>query len=304
MSRPLAHPAGGFLLSSRQGEPLHPRPAGVEMVSAAFPAAADPTRPASLEARRLSKWLGDAAQPLPVLLDLSLQAGAGEFVVILGPSGCGKSTLFTILAGLADPDAGEILIDGDPAAQRLGRIAYMPQHDALFPWRTVLDNCLLAAEFQGRDRRRARREALDLLAEFGLDRFAGAYPASLSGGMRQRVAFLRTLLAHQRVLLLDEPFGALDALTRTSLREWLLDVWERHQQTILLVTHDVEEAVFLADRVYVLSSRPARVEAVVEVPFGRPRDPAILVEPSFVDLKARLLASLRPSLAADLEVRE
>ena len=257
-----------------------------------------PAGPASLEARRLSKWLGDADRPLPVLTNLSVHAAAGEFVAILGPSGCGKSTLFTVLAGLADPDEGEILIDGDLAAQRLGRIAYMPQHDALFPWRTVLDNCLLAAEFQGRDRRQARREALDLLAEFGLDQFAGAYPASLSGGMRQRVAFLRTLLAHQRVLLLDEPFGALDALTRTALQEWLLEVWERHRQTILLVTHDIEEAILLADRIYVLSPRPAHVQATFEVPFGRPRALDLLVEPSFVELKARLLATLRPSLRA------
>lgn len=279
---PLADRVGGFFLpQARRAGPSEDR---------------EPAVAASLEAHGLVKAF-DAGR-VPVLNGISVHAEAGEFVAILGPSGCGKSTLLSILAGLLEADAGSIAVADDPHFPRRGRLAYMPQQDALFPWRTVLDNCTLPAEFQGRDRRAARREALDLLREFGLGGFAHAYPAALSGGMRQRAAFLRTWLAHQPILLLDEPFGALDALTRSALQQWLLDVWERRRRTVLLVTHDIEEAILLADRIYVLSERPARVTGVFAAPFARPRPETLVLNPEFLRLKATLLGTLRADLPA------
>ncbi|HEX5503168.1 MAG TPA: ABC transporter ATP-binding protein, partial [Thermomicrobiales bacterium] len=226
-------------------------------------------------------------------------------VTLIGPSGSGKSTLFNIIAGLEEPDAGTVALDGDAGARRLGRVAYMPQKDLLMPWRTVIDNVILPLEVRGVPRARARRQAAPLMSEFGLAGFERAYPAALSGGMRQRAAFLRTILAGGEALLLDEPFGALDALTRGQLQEWLLDVWQRHRRTTLFITHDVDEALFLADRVYVLTARPGRVALTAPVDLPRPRTAALLTAPAFVALKARLLAVLRgedaPPAAAPAE---
>ena len=212
-------------------------------------------------------------------IDLSLRAGAVTAVV--GPSGCGKSTLLELVAGLQEPDEGEIV--RRPAA-------YMPQRDLLLPWRDALGNAALALECQGVPRNEARRRAVPLFERFGLAEFERVRPAELSGGMRQRVAFLRTLLQGRPVLLLDEPFGALDAITRADLREWLADALAEDPRTVLLVTHDVEEAVFLADRIVVLSPRPGRVVADFEVDLPRPRS---VTDPAFTDLKARALGALR-----------
>lgn len=229
----------------------------------------------------------------PVLAGVNLAASAGEFVSIIGPSGCGKSTLLNIIAGLDQPDAGTVEVGSESAAKRLGRIGYMQQKDLLLPWRTVLDNAALGLELQGVPRRQARRRALELTALFGLQGFENQYPFALSGGMRQRAAFLRTMLLDQGVVLLDEPFGALDALTRVQMQEWLMDLWGSLGKTILLITHDVDEAILLSDRIYVLTARPGRTKALINVDLPRPRSYRAITEASFNRLKADLLVSLR-----------
>jgi ABC-type nitrate/sulfonate/bicarbonate transport system ATPase subunit len=243
---------------------------------------------AKLELRGLGKRFGD----LEVLRDLSLEARGGEFVAILGPSGCGKSTAFSILTGGTPESAGEVLIDGEPSDGQSGRFAYMPQSDALLPWRRVLDNATLGLEVRGVRRGEARGRVRPLLATFGLEGFESSYPFQLSGGMRQRAALLRTVVQECEVMLLDEPFGALDALTRTEMQHWLESVWERFRWTVLLITHDVREAVFLADRIYVLSPRPGTVVAELAVPLPRPRTLATLTDPRFAELEAQLLGQL------------
>ena len=247
-----------------------------------------------LEARHLLATYQEGGQTLTALDDLSLAVADGEFVALIGPSGCGKSTLLDIVAGLLEPEAGEIRLDGRPltAAERLGRSAYMRQRDLLLPWRTALENAALALEVNGVPRRQAHAAARARLPEFGLAAFANAYPGQLSGGMRQRVAFLRTVLANRPLLLLDEPFGALDALTRAEMQVWLLGLWERERRAVLLVTHDVEEAVFLADRVIVLSRRPGHVVHQESVALPRPRQRPVVTEPAFVRHKAAILAAL------------
>ncbi len=229
---------------------------------------------------------------LPVLDGVSLAVAPGEFVAVVGPSGCGKSTLFDVVAGLELPDAGRVLVDGTEATGRTDAFAYMPQQDLLFPWRTVLDNTTLGLEVAGMRRRAARERARPLFAQFGLDGFEGAHPAELSGGMRQRAALLRTVVQDRPVLLLDEPFGALDALTRTEMQVWLSRMRARFDWTVVLVTHDVREAVLLADRVAVLAPRPTRVRRLVTVDLPRPRDLSALTEPAFAAAEAALLRAL------------
>jgi len=221
-----------------------------------------------LELRCVRKAFGG----LDVLADISLSVGAGEFVSILGPSGAGKSTLFQLLTG-AEHGEGEMLFDGMPLDDHGRHFAFMPQRDALMPWRRILDNTTLGLEVQGVRRQVARARVVPLLAEFGLAGFERHFPAQLSGGMRQRAALLRTVVQERDMLLLDEPFGALDALTRAAMQRWLEQMWRHHRWTALLITHDVREAVFLSDRIYVLSARPARVLREITVPLPRPRDP-------------------------------
>nr|MBC7244856.1 ABC transporter ATP-binding protein [Chloroflexota bacterium] len=248
-----------------------------------------------VEIRDIYKAYQVDGQPTEVLAGVSLCASTGTFVTIIGPSGCGKSTLFSIICGLQQPDRGEIFFDGVAVRQRLGAVGYMPQRDLLLPWRKVLDNVILGPEIHGEDVAKARREASDLLPLFGLDGFGDSYPASLSGGMRQRAALLRTFLCRKDILLLDEPFGALDAITRNGLQEWLLEVWQRFRYTILFITHDVEEAVFLSDKVYVLTARPARVRKELLIPLPRPRQRAMTLTPEFAALKQQLLEALQDS---------
>ncbi|MBN9072002.1 MAG: ABC transporter ATP-binding protein [Rhizobiales bacterium] len=207
----------------------------------------------------------------PVLDGISLDVRAGEFVSILGPSGAGKSTLFQMLIGGIRADSGSIRCEGQPLGLEVGRFAFMPQRDALMPWRRILDNVTLGLEVQGMARKPAREKVLPLFPEFGLAGFENHYPAQLSGGMRQRAALLRTVVQERDMLLLDEPFGALDALTRSGMQRWLETMWQRYRWTALLITHDVREAVFLSDRIYVLSARPARVVRDFSVPLPRPR---------------------------------
>ena len=218
---------------------------------------------------------------LTALAGIDLELRANEVTAFVGPSGCGKSTLLELVAGLQEPDEGEI---------RSRPAAYMPQRDLLLPWRDALGNAGLALECQGVARAEARRRAEPLFERFGLTDFERARPAALSGGMRQRVAFLRTLLQGRPVLLLDEPFGALDAITRADLREWLAGALAEDPRTVLLVTHDVEEATFLADRIVVLSPRPGRVVADFPVNLPRPRS---VTDAAFAEVKARALEALR-----------
>jgi ABC-type nitrate/sulfonate/bicarbonate transport system ATPase subunit len=235
------------------------------------------------------------------LADVSIELAEGEFVSIVGPSGCGKSTLLAMLAGLLEPTAGQISLDGrEPPGGLLGRIGYMPQRDLLMEWRSTLANATVGLELAGVGRAAARERARAEVGRFGLAGFEDRRPSALSGGMRQRAALLRTFLAGRDVLLLDEPFGALDALTREAMREWLLGVWEADRKTILLVTHDVEEAVFLSDRVYVMSGRPGRIRTAVAVALPRPRTLELTATPEFAALKDRLLAPLREQARASL----
>jgi ABC-type nitrate/sulfonate/bicarbonate transport system ATPase subunit len=221
-------------------------------------------------------------------VDLSI--ARDEVLAVVGPSGCGKSTLLELMAGLQEPDEGTVsALGATDAAGRRAACAYMPQRDLLLPWRDALANAALALECQGVPRSEARRRAEPLFDRFGLAEFERARPSELSGGMRQRVAFLRTLLPGRPVLLLDEPFGALDSITRASMQRWLAGALEQEPRTVLLVTHDVEEAVFLADRVAVLSPRPGHVVAEIEVDLPRPRD---VTGAGFGALKRRALEAL------------
>ena len=199
---------------------------------------------------------------VPALAGVSLRAAHGELLAVVGPSGCGKTTLLELICGLQSPDTGAVSCA--PAA-------LMPQHDLLLPWLSAIDNAALALRIARRPRAQARRRAEALFAELGLAGFENAHPHELSGGMRQRVAFLRTLLSGKPVLCLDEPFGALDAITRQEMQGWLADALTREPRTVVLVTHDVEEAIVLADRVAVLSARPGRVIAELDVNILRPR---------------------------------
>ena len=203
-------------------------------------------------------------------LDLSIPAG--RFVSLVGPSGCGKSTLFNIIAGLLQPTEGRVLIDGEDATGTIGRVGYMLQKDLLLPWRTVLDNVILGMEIQGKSLKSSRERALPLLQKYGLSGFEYLHPESLSGGMRQRAALLRTLLFDTDVILLDEPFGALDAQLKLIMHQELLRLTRARKLTVVFVTHDLAEAITLADRVLVFTGRPGRIRAERRIPFGRERD--------------------------------
>lgn len=223
-----------------------------------------------------------------VLAGVSFTAQPGEFVSVIGPSGCGKSTLFNTLAGLETPDSGRIRF-GDETRPAAGYCAYMPQKDLLFPWRTVLDNTILGLQVHGVAKAEARRRALELFDAFGLSGFEEARPSQLSGGMRQRAALLRTVVQDRELLLLDEPFGALDSLTRTEMQGWLQDVWQRYRWMVLMITHDIREAVYLSDRVVVLSTRPATVRREVRVDLPRPRTLSMITAPEFAAVEQELL---------------
>jgi ABC-type nitrate/sulfonate/bicarbonate transport system ATPase subunit len=229
------------------------------------------------------------------LAHVSLVVPAGRFISLIGPSGCGKSTIFNIVAGLLEPTAGRVLIDGVDATGTIGRVGYMLQKDLLLPWRTLIDNTILGMELQGVPLRVARERALPLLRRYGLGGFEHAYPSTLSGGMRQRAALLRTLLFDTDVILLDEPFGALDAQTKLQMQEWLLALWGDFAKTVVFVTHDVEEAIFLSDEVHVMGTRPGRIVETLPVDLPRPRLRSCTTTPAFVAIKERCLELLRVS---------
>ncbi|MCZ6530366.1 MAG: ABC transporter ATP-binding protein [Chloroflexi bacterium] len=245
-----------------------------------------------LELRNLSKSFQTNGRNIEALSGISLQVDAGEFVTLVGPSGSGKSTLFNLIAGLLEPDKGEVWLDGQLQRERTGNFGYMPQRDLLFPWRSVTDNVAIPLELVGVNRGAARERAQEMLVHFGLEEFGGSYPSALSGGMRQRAALLRTILTEQDVLLLDEPFGALDALTRRELQDWLLEVWQEYSKTLFFITHDVEEALYLSDRVVVLSARPGHIVEILNVNLPRPRRPGMIARPDFGQQAAVLLKAL------------
>ncbi|BDH60424.1 nitrate ABC transporter ATP-binding protein [Lysinibacillus sp. PLM2] len=242
-----------------------------------------------LNIHKLNKSFGN----LQVLKDINLHVNEGEFVAILGPSGSGKSTLFQLIGGNLLADHGTISLNGDVINGKKGFISYMPQQPSLFPWRTVLENVVLAAELKGKPN---YEEAKLWLEKVGLAEFENAYPIELSGGMKQRVSFIRALLSKQSLLCLDEPFSALDEFTRLKMQKWLLSVWEQNRKSVLFITHSIEEALFLADRIYVLSKRPAMVKAEIEVPFARPRNENLLESNEFFTMKQKIFQTIKEEI--------
>ncbi|KGX91330.1 ABC transporter [Pontibacillus halophilus JSM 076056 = DSM 19796] len=241
-----------------------------------------------LHVSRISKSFQFKYSATDALKDCSLSIGEREFVSIIGPSGCGKSTLLNTIAGLIDPDEGDVIFRDQSIVNRTGEFGYMPQQDVLFPWRTILDNVILPLEINGLNRKEAKERANPYFEKFGLEGFQYQYPRALSGGMRQRANFLRAVLPAYPLLLLDEPFGRLDALTRSQLQQWLLQTYEELQASLLLITHDIEEAILLSDRIYVMSSRPGTIIEEVRVPYARPRNREVLYEESFSRLKKQI----------------
>jgi ABC-type nitrate/sulfonate/bicarbonate transport system ATPase subunit len=237
----------------------------------------------------------------PALAATTLDVEEGAFVSIVGPSGCGKSTLFNIISGLIRPTAGRVLLDGRDVTGTTGHVGYMLQKDLLLPWRTVTENIVLGASLHGRVSRREREEAIALAERYGLAGFIDHFPHALSGGMRQRVALMRTLAFHKDVMLLDEPFGALDSQTRLRMQQWLLDVWADHGRTILFITHDVDEAIFLSDRVHVMSARPGHIRASFEIELDRPRGFELLTSDAFTELKKEILNLIYSETLKQLE---
>lgn len=247
----------------------------------------------AMRVRGVSRTYRDGTRAVTALEGADLDIPDGKFVTIVGPSACGKSTLLNMFCGLDKPDAGSIEAPGVGDGELLGRVGYMPQQDMLMPWRNVTDNAAVGLECLGRDRQEARQQAREHMTRFGLRGFELSYPGQLSGGMRQRVAMLRTFLCGRRINLLDEPFGKLDAITRASMQTWLLDYWQENRCTIVFVTHDIDEALFLSDVVHLMSPRPGRIILSLEVDLSRPRKYGqVVTSAHFNELKARLLESL------------
>lgn len=244
-----------------------------------------------LEVQQLKKDYPD----LPTLKDISLTLKKNQFVSVLGPSGCGKSTLFSIIAGLIKPDLGKVLIDGVDYTYQTGRVSFMHQKDLLLPWKSILDNTAMPLFLKGVRAKEAREQAQEYFHLFGLDGFEHYYPDQLSGGMRQRAALLRTFLFSRDILLLDEPFGGLDAMTRQSMQAWLMEVLTKLDASILLITHDVDEAIILSDSICVLSQRPAVVKDVYEVHLKRPRHLNLFTDSAYISVKEEILNCLRES---------
>ncbi|WP_245480558.1 ABC transporter ATP-binding protein [Neorhizobium sp. NCHU2750] len=231
------------------------------------------------------------------LAPVNLEIEAGKFISLIGPSGCGKSTIFNIVAGLQIPSAGKVLIDAEDATGTIGRVGYMLQKDLLLPWRTVLDNIVLGMEIQGVPAREARDRALPYMKRYGLGGFESQYPSALSGGMRQRAALLRTLLLDNDIVLLDEPFGALDAQTKAQMQEWLLQIWGDFGKTVIFVTHDVDESIYLSDEVCVMGTRPGRVIERMTVTLPRPRPRSIVNHSDFISMKQKCMDLLNQQYA-------
>jgi NitT/TauT family transport system ATP-binding protein len=248
----------------------------------------------AIEIDNLHIRLGEGSQAFDAVQDVSLSIAPGEFVCVLGPSGCGKSTLLGALAGHWTPSRGSIHVDGAPVAGPHPDRGLVFQQHTLFPWKKVLDNVAFGLKMQGVARAERRERARELLGLVGLAGFEDRYPVQLSGGMQQRVEIARVLINHPRVMLMDEPFGALDAQTRLKMQELLLDVWARVNTTIIFITHDIDEALFLADRILVMSPRPGRIIDEIRLDFPRPRHPDVMTSSHFTRLKRHCLDLLHP----------
>ena len=241
-----------------------------------------------LSVQHLTHRFGD----FTALADVSLAINPGEFVCILGASGCGKSTLFNAVSGVLPVSSGTIFLDGRDIGGRPGEVGYMLQKDLLLPWRTVLGNIALGAALTRGVTSADRKMATGLAARYGLADFLDHYPRALSGGMRQRVALMRTIAAGRELMLLDEPFGALDSQTRLGMQQWLLKIWQELSRTVMFVTHDLDEAIFLGDRIVVMLPRPGRIGWTLDVELPRPRTMDCLTSDVFVDLKRRIMEML------------
>ncbi len=229
---------------------------------------------------------------MPIIEDVSFYLQEDEFVTLIGPSGCGKSTIFNMIAGIVPIDEGKVSIDGEDCTGKIGQVSYMYQKDLLLPWKRVIDNTALPLIIKGDSIKEARKKIIPYLALFGLEGFEYKYPAQLSGGMRQRAALLRTYMFSKDIVLLDEPFGGLDAITRSKMQYWLLEVADQVRASVLFITHDIEEAIYLSDRIYVLTERPARVREEVAIPLPRPRAREIVTSVQFNRIKKHILLSL------------
>ena len=263
--------------------------------------AAGPVQPA-VELRDIWKEFVKRDRRVEALQAIDLAIAPKAFTAILGPSGCGKSTLLNMVAGFEAPTRGEVLANGVAVTAPSPKRAVVFQEPALFPWYSVYDNVVFGPKTQGRPPAEYRPRAEQILEQVGLQGFASHYPAELSGGMKQRVGIARVLIMEPEVLLMDEPFGSLDAQTRTLMQELLLAVWERHHQTVLFITHDIEEALLLADSVCVMTARPGRMKKRIAVELARPRKLDVTTSPVFNDLKREVLALIREeTVRADAE---
>ena len=246
------------------------------------------TKNSILEVKNLKK----SYPGLNTIEDISLKLERKQFVSILGPSGCGKSTLFNIISGLEMPDRGKVIIDGKDFNGKTGRVSYMHQKDLLFPWSSILNNVCLPLFLKGGNKKNSYLEAEKHFKDFGLEGFEDNYPNQLSGGMRQRAALLRTYLFAGDIMLLDEPFGSLDAITRRKMQLWLLEILEKIKASVLFITHAVDEAIFLSDRIYLLSERPAVIRKIFDIDIKRPRDKKMFTTPEFIKLKEEIITLL------------
>ena len=246
-----------------------------------------------LEVRNVSK----SFDGIPVLQDISIELRRGELVCLLGVSGGGKTTLFNVISGLLSPDQGKVLLDDEDITNRPGRISYMLQKDLLLPYRTIEDNAALPLLLKGVGKREARMQVSPMFARFGLEGAQKKYPAQLSGGMRQRAAFLRTYMFSREVALLDEPFSALDTLTKSSMHKWYLDVMEKIQMSTMFITHDIDEAILLSDRIYLLSGSPGRITGEIVIREPKPRRSDFNLTPEFLEYKRLILSMLQTNHA-------
>jgi NitT/TauT family transport system ATP-binding protein len=258
--------------------------------------------PAKLELRNISMQFSRRGQTFEALRDVSLQVEAGEFISIVGASGCGKTTLLRIVDGLRPPTRGEVWVDGRPVDRPGPDRGFVFQQDGLFPWRTIIDNVIFGLEVQGKSKGDARKRADTLLRLVGLNGFEQHFPHELSGGMRQRANLARALTIDPDVLLMDEPFASLDAQTREIMQSELLRIWRSNRKTVLFVTHQIDEAVYLADRVVVMTSRPGQVKAVVDVAIPRPRDLSVKRTPRFLELVDEIWKMIEEEVKAALHI--
>ena len=261
-------------------------------------------RPVLLQVNNLCKDYDSAHGPVTALKNINFTTYRREFVCVIGPSGCGKSTLIRTLAGLEEKTSGEVLIDGHPVSGPGPDRGMVFQGYTLFPWLTVKKNVMFGLQMVTRSKWEADSQARQWIDLVGLSKFENSYPHQLSGGMKQRVAIARALATQPRILLMDEPFGALDAQTRARMQSYLLDIWKNIDVTILFITHDLEEAIYLADRILVLKAHPGEVQEVIEVPVPHPRSPEQLLSPEFLATKARLEELIHPPSEEDVGLSE